>query len=45
MRVQLIKKLAVNLIFYHDLSWIKKNKVPKIIVTIDAPKNEESTSE
>ena len=44
MIMQLEEMLVVNLIFYHDLDWIKKNKVPKIIVTIDAPKKEESIS-
>ena len=42
--MQLIKKLVVNLIFYCDPGWIKKNNIPKIIVTIDAPKKDESIS-
>ena len=42
--MQLIKKLVVNLIFFHDLNLIRKNNVPNIIVTIDAPKKDESIS-
>ena len=41
--MQLIKKLVVSLIFYHDLNLIKNN-VPNIIVTIEAPKKDESIS-
>ena len=36
----LTERLVVNLIFFHDLNLTEKNKLPKIIVTNDAPKKE-----
>jgi DNA-directed RNA polymerase specialized sigma subunit len=45
MIVPLKEKLVVKLIFYHDLNLIEKNNIPKIIVTRDAPKKDESISE
>ena len=34
--------LVEVLVFYHDLNLPEKNRIPKIIVTNDAPKNDES---
>ena len=39
------ERLVVDLIFYRGLNLIKKNKVPNIIVAIEAPINDESNSE
>ena len=41
----LVKRLVEDLIFYHGLNLIKKNNTPNIIEIMDAPINEESTSE